>query len=215
MKIKYFGHSAFMVDDILIDPFISNNPKATAKPEDIRCKYICITHDHSDHIGDSIAIAKHNDATIITIHELAIALAKQGLKTIGMNLGGTLDIDSHIIRMVKADHSSNLGVPTGFIIKNKKDKKTIYHAGDTALFLDMKLLSRHEIDFAMLPIGGRYTMDIADAKTAAEFIKCKNVIPMHYATWDIIKTDIEQFKEDLEIEQIHVEVMHPNDEIEI
>lgn len=194
MKVKYLGHSSFLIENLLIDPFISGNPKANINPDDIRCDIICITHDHSDHLGDAFEIARRNNATIVAIHEVAVLAQKKGLKAEGMNIGGTIEIGEWTIKMVNAQHSSNLGHPAGFILKNKESGKTIYHAGDTGLFGDMKLIGEEGIDIAMLPIGDRYTMGVNDAVKATEFIKPKIVIPMHYGTFPVLVGKPEDLK---------------------
>jgi len=194
MKIKYFGHSAFLVDDLLIDPFIQGNPHCTSKVEDIKCKVICVTHDHLDHLGNAFEIAKNNDATIVAIHEIAELAASKGLKALGMNIGGTVHIEHWTIKMVNALHSSDIGHPAGFILKHRKVNKTIYHAGDTGLFSDMKLIGEEGIDIAMLPIGDRYTMGIREALKAVELIKPKIAIPIHYNTFPMIPANPAEFK---------------------
>ena len=194
MKITYYGHSAFLVEDLLIDPYLSDSPLTDIQPEDIKCKIVCITHHHPDHIGDAFKIAEANDACIVAIHEISVEAGDKKLKTEGMNIGGSIDLGDWNIKMVLASHSSESGHPAAFVLKNKKHKQTIYHAGDTGLFGDMKLIGEIGIDIAMLPIGGRYTMDIDDALQAAEMIKPKAVIPMHYDTFPIIKANPEDFK---------------------
>lgn len=200
MKITYFGHACFLIDDILIDPFITGNPLAPVKPEEIKCRVICVTHGHADHLGDAVKISKENNAPIIAIFELAEYLNKKGVKTVGLNLGGSVEIEGVKITQVKAEHSSTIleknfipvGVACGYLIE--KDKK-VYHAGDTSLFYDMKLIGETGIDVALLPIGGTYTMDIRQAVKACELIKPKVAIPMHYNTFPVIKTDPKEFKE--------------------
>ncbi len=189
MKIKFLGHSAFLIDDLLIDPFINKNPVCPVKVKDIKCKIICLTHDHWDHLGDAFEIAKNNDATIVSIFEIIRVAKEREIKVFGMNLGGPIQLDGWEIRLVPATHSGN---PIGFVLE--KDNKIIYHAGDTGLFMDMMLIGEYNIDVALLPIGGRYTMDIEQAVEACKFLKCKKAIPMHYNTWDVIKTDPEEFK---------------------
>ncbi|NIM47298.1 MAG: metal-dependent hydrolase [Candidatus Aenigmarchaeota archaeon] len=189
MKIKFLGHSAFLIDDLLTDPFIKNNPICPIKVEDIKCKIICVTHDHHDHLGDAFEIAKNNDATIVGIYDMVKEADEKGLKTELMNIGGPIKVENWEIRLVPATHSGN---PIGFVLK--KDNKTIYHAGDTGLFMDMMLIGEYNIDVALLPIGGRYTMDIEQAVEACKMLKCKKVIPMHYNTWNTIEANPEGFK---------------------
>jgi len=206
MKIKYLGHSAFLIDDLLIDPFIKKNPICLVKIEDIKCNIICVTHDHWDHLGDSFEIAKNNNAVIVGISEIAKKADEKNLKTEHMNIGGSVKVGDWEIKLVLATHSGN---PTGFILK--KDK-TIYHSGDTGLFMDMMLIGEYNIDVALLPIGGRYTMDIEEAVEACKLLKCKKAIPMHYNTWDVIKVNPKEFKKKAPCEVI---ILKPGEVFEV
>jgi len=188
MKIRYFGHSAFLIDDLLIDPYIKGNASCSVKVEDIKCNIICVTHDHSDHLGDSFEIAKKNNATIVGIKDIVEEAKKKDLKTELMNIGGPLKVGDWNIRMVPATHSGN---PVGYVLKKGK---TVYHAGDTGLFSDMKLIGNYDLDVVLLPIGGRYTMDIEQAVKACKLLKPKVAIPMHYNTWEVIRADPTEFK---------------------
>jgi len=187
MDIKYFGHSAFQIDDLLIDPFISGNQKSTDDPGKIQCNLICITHDHRDHIGDAFSIAKRTGAKIVAISEVAEKAIAGGITVEKMGIGGTIRTGDWEIKMTPAMHSSYSGAPAGFILK--KAGTTIYHAGDTALFGDMKLIGDRGIDIAMLPIGDRFTMGVEDALTAIELIRPKIVLPMHYETFPTLTGD--------------------------
>ncbi len=206
MKIKFLGHSAFLIDDLLIDPFIKNNPLCPVKVEDIKCDIICLTHDHWDHLGDAFEIAKNNDATIVSIYEIIKLAKEREIKVFGMNFGGPIKLKDREIMLVSATHSGN---PVGFVLK--KDK-TIYHAGDTGLFLDMMLIGEYKIDITLLPIGGRYTMDVEQAIEACKLLKCKKAIPMHYNTWDTIKADPEEFKKKAPCEVI---ILKPGEVFEV
>ena len=192
MKIRYLGHSSFLIENLLIDPFISGNPKCNTDPMDIKCSIICVTHDHPDHLGDAFEIAKNNDAVVVAIHEIAQLASSKGIKSEGMNIGGTVKVGEWKIKMVNAQHSAGVGHPAGFILK--KSGKTIYHAGDTGLFGDMKLIGEEGIDIAMLPVGDRYTMGTDDALKAVKLLKPKIVIPMHYGTFPIINPSPDEFK---------------------
>lgn len=206
MKIKFIGHAAFYIESgdyrLLIDPFISNNPNSNIDKELLKdITHILITHGHGDHLGDAINIAKQCDATVICNFEIGNYLSSFNIKVHTMHIGGTYNFDFGRIKMTPALHGSGInhngtmicgGNPCGYLIKSMN--KTIYHAGDTGLTMDMKLLAIDDIDVAMLPIGGNYTMDIYDAIRAVDFIESKKVIPMHYNTFDVIKSDPVEFK---------------------
>ncbi|MCR2805776.1 metal-dependent hydrolase [Paenibacillus soyae] len=210
MIVTYHGHSCVQLTDgthsVIIDPFLTGNPSAKAKPDDIQVQYVLLTHAHGDHIADAEAIARANDATIIATFELATYYSWKGLKTVGMNLGGCLKLDFARVKMVPAFHSSGMiveegtilymGMPGGFVVT--WDDTTLYHAGDTGLFGDMKLIGeQHDIDLAFLPIGDLLTMGPSDALTAAEWVKTNSVIPIHYDTFPIIEQDADKFVKSL------------------
>ncbi|MFH1500512.1 MAG: metal-dependent hydrolase [archaeon] len=209
MKAKYLGHSGFIIDDLVIHPFISGNPTSNIELEDINCKIVCITHDHQDHLGDAFEIARKNGAIIVAIHEIAELAASKGLDSEGMNLGGEIVVGAWKIKMVPSFHSANLGVAAGFILKKEK---TIYHAGDTGLFSDMKLIGEENIDVAILPIGDRYTLGIKDAIRAVEFISPKKVVPIHYGTFPVINSNPEEFSKKCPVK---VEIFKIGEEKEI
>ena len=194
MKIKYFGHSCFLIENLLVDPFIINNPHLEMELDSVKCDIVCVTHDHADHLGDAFQIAEQNNATIVAIHEISELASSKGLKSEGMNIGGRIRIGDWDIKMVDALHSSGIGHPAGFILKNTKEGKTIYHAGDTGLFGDMSLIGDAGIDIAILPVGDRYTMGTEDAIKAVELIKPRIVVPMHYGTFPVINSSPEEFE---------------------
>lgn len=194
MRIRYFGRSAFLIEDLLIDPYISGNRSCEIAPEDISCRIVCVTHSHPDHLGDAFEIAKRNDAVLVAIFEIAEKAEETGVRTEPMNIGGEISIGDWQIKMVEAVHSADMGSPTGFILKNRKAGRTFYHAGDTGLFAGMSLIGGEDIDIAMLPIGGRYTMGIDDALRAVHLIKPKMVIPMHYDAPTGLNIDPQEFK---------------------
>lgn len=219
MEIMYHGHSCFELSEgettLLIDPFLKpSNPAAVATAEEVEPTHIAITHGHADHMADAVPVAKRTGAHCVSIVELAEWLKGQGIEEVSdPNLGGTVRFDWGSIKLVPAWHTSTLpgseeapfsaehgiaiSTPSGFVIK--LGGKTIYHAGDTCLFGDMKLIGeRDPIDIALLPIGGHYTMDRHDAVLAAEFTGAKTVIPIHFDTFPPIETDAEAFKADVE-----------------
>ena len=224
MKLKWLGHSCFIIegnDRIIVDPFITGNPVCPIKLEDIDIDIVAITHGHGDHLGDAVEIAKKNDATIVAIHEIAQYAAGKGAKAEGINIGGSIKVKNTEIAMTPAFHSSGLDVtnftiatcPAGLIIDSGK---VIYHAGDTSLFSDMKLIGElYKPYVALLPIGGRYTMDVKQAAIAAEWIKASVVIPMHYNTFDIIRQDPNEFKKLVEKNGMEVIILKPGEEMEI
>ena len=199
MDIHYLGHSAFEITTkgkkILIDPFLVCVPNY--KPENIYD--IFVTHGHSDHLGSAIEISSKFGAPVTTIFELANYCAKKGAKIKGMGVGAWKDYSWGRAILVPAFHSSSTpdgqyaGCPCGVVMEI--EGKTIYHAGDTCLNSEMKVIGKlYSPDISMLPIGGTYTMDIENAVTAAEWLRTTCVIPMHYNTFDAIMVDTEEFK---------------------
>ena len=205
MKLTYLSHSCFFVETsthrLIIDPFLSGNPLAKTKPEEVECDFILLSHGHEDHLGDAVAIANRTGATIIGNYETATYCAKQGVTAHPMQLGGAWKFPFGRVKLTIAHHSSSVGTETGFNymgnpagIVISADGKTIYHAGDTGLFLDMKLIGELDrIDVALLPIGDNFTMGPEDAAMAAEFVNAPLSIPMHFNTFDIIKVDPQRF----------------------
>ena len=198
MEIHYLGHSAFEFitngKKILIDPFLVQVPNY--KPQNI--SNIFVTHGHGDHLGSAIDISAKTGTPITAVFELANYCAKRGAKTIDMGLGAWKEYDWGKAILVPAFHSSSTpdgqyaGNPCGIVFEI--EGKTIYHAGDTCLNAEMKTIGEiYEPDLAMLPIGGKYTMDIEHAVTASEWLNSAVVVPMHYNTFDAIKVDINDF----------------------
>ncbi len=202
MDITYLGQSGFQIDNLVIDPFMEDNPLCNIDPHTITCDIICITHDHHDHIADVMSIAQQNNTTVVAIYEVANHLADKGLSTIGMNIGGTITLGQWKIHMVEAKHSCELGHPAGFVLTHTEENKTIYHAGDTALFSDMQLIGGRGIDVYMVPIGDRFTMGIEDAATSVQYVRPNKAIPMHYNTFPPIKQDPDQFKAQVPVAEI-------------
>jgi L-ascorbate metabolism protein UlaG (beta-lactamase superfamily) len=191
----------------MIDPFLSDSPTADIKPEEVDVDFILLTHGHGDHVGDAIEIGKRTGALLIAPYELASYCGAQGLEVHPMHIGGGYDFPWGRVQLTIAHHGSALvedngntiylGNPCGFLLK--VEEKIIYFAGDTGLFLDMKLIGdRNRIDLALLPIGDNFTMGIEDAITAAEYLKPKVAIPMHYGTWELIDTDPQAFADGAE-----------------
>jgi L-ascorbate metabolism protein UlaG (beta-lactamase superfamily) len=207
MKIIYHGHSFVQLENnnhsILIDPFISGNPTAKVKPEEIKCDYIILTHGHGDHISDAISLATNNNAEIISSFEIANYAEARKVKSFGLGIGGGFNFPFGRVKLTIAHHSSSFpdgtyaGNPAGVLITI--DGKTIYHSGDTGLFYDMKLIGEiNKIDVAFLPIGDYFTMGTDDAVKATEFINAGVTVPIHYNTFGIINANPEDFKRKVE-----------------
>ncbi len=201
-KLTYFSHAAWMIETngttILIDPFLDDNPTSPVKSKDVKADYIIITHAHGDHIGDSIPIAKANDAMIITNFEIANWCGEQGVTVHPLHIGGAHDFPFGKVKLTQAFHGSSFpdgsygGMPAGVLVT--VEGKTVFHSGDTGLFSDMKLIGEmNPIDVAMIPIGDNFTMGLDDAVKAVEFLNPKKVIPMHYKTFDVIDVDPNKF----------------------
>ncbi len=224
MKLRYLGHAAFEIrtgeKTVLIDPFLKNNPKACAKPEDFeKVDLIFVTHAHADHLGDAVEIASSTGAKIVAIYDIAQWLSENyRISAIGMNYGKAV-IEGLQVVMVPAWHSSSfegkaLGSACGFILGI--EGKNVYHAGDTCVFADMKLFAElYGIDTALLPIGGHFTMDVEQALKALELIKPRLAIPMHYDTWPLIRADAREFRERAEKRGVKVAILNPGEEMEI
>ncbi|RLE94768.1 MAG: metal-dependent hydrolase [Thermoprotei archaeon] len=196
--VKWLGHAAFeiLLDNkiILIDPWLSTNPKAACKPEDIKSvNIILVTHDHGDHLGDAVEIAKRTGACFAGIYELVNFMREKGVeKTIGMNIGGEAEVEGIKIILVPAYHSAERGREVGYIVRGKE--ASVYHAGDTGLFYDIKLYAElYPIDIALVPIGGLFTMDPYQAAKFISLFKPKVAIPMHYGTFPPIDKNPEDF----------------------
>ena len=205
MEITWFGHANFRIrtgdTTILIDPFFVGNPASPTSYKDIdACDLILVTHDHNDHIGQTLELAIKHDAEVVAIFDSIQNLIATGLPEhlgVAMNIGGTVQRLGVSVKMVQAMHSAATGSAAGFII-TLPDGTCIYNSGDTGLFGDMELFGTfHDIDIAMLPIGGRFTMDAKEAAYACKLLKCKKVIPQHWGTWAILDQNTESMAEQL------------------
>ena len=198
-SITWLGHATVLIETphgtkILIDPFIAQNPKypkSFVLPEKI--DYVLLTHGHGDHISDAVPVASKHGSTVVAIYELVDYIAGKGIKnTIGLNLGGTVQLDDVSATMVEATHSAAaqdekgthyVGVATGFVL-TVRNGPVLYHAGDTNVFGDMKLIARlYQPEVAMLPIGGFYTMGPREAALAAQLLEAKMILPIHFGTF--------------------------------
>src|SRR3954452_16334334 len=219
MEIKFHGQSCFELSEgdtrVLVDPFLKpNNPVAVTAGEEVDPTHIALSHGHADHVADAVSVAKRSGAKCVAIVELAKWLEGQGIEEVSdPNFGGTVEFVWGYISLVPAWHTNTLpgseespfsaehgvaiGPAAGLLIKI--GETTVYHAGDTALFSDMRLIAqRSPVDVALLPIGGHYTMDRRDAAVAAEFVGAATVIPMHYDTFPAIEADAAAFKDEVE-----------------
>ena len=189
---------------MLVDPFLTGNPKATVSADELEPTHILLTHGHADHYGDVVEIAKRTGAPVLAIVEIANELAELGLENVyDPNLGGTVGFDWGWVKLVPAWHTSTtpngtVCTPAGLLIM--VGERLVYHLGDTCLFSDLKLIAQrgNHVNVALVPIGGHYTMDRYDAVTACEFIGADEVIPIHYDTFPPIETDAQAFKADVE-----------------
>lgn len=227
MKLQWLGHATVFLQtaqgtSILIDPWIESNPacpKGWRPPEKI--DLVLCTHGHSDHIGDALTVDKQYHPTFLAIHELAGWLSSKGIqKTVGMNIGGTYTFQDVDISMVEARHSSGIeengaflyaGEPAGFVLQ-MKGEPTFYHAGDTALFSDMKLIRElYSPEIACLPIGDHYTMSPKAAVLAAEFVGCRKIIPIHYGTFSVLTGKPAHLETHLKGKQIEIVNLQPGE----
>jgi L-ascorbate metabolism protein UlaG (beta-lactamase superfamily) len=198
-KLTWLGHNAFSLDidgvKILIDPFLTGNPTAAAKPDEVEADYILISHGHGDHVGDAVDIARRTGAMVVSNTEIRRWFAAQGIEKVhGQHIGGGHNFDFGNLKLTIAQHGSMLpdgsngGNPAGLLITARYGKR-VYFACDTGLFYDMKLIGEEGLDLAVLPIGDNFTMGPDDALRAVKLLEPKAVIPVHYNTWDLIAQD--------------------------
>ncbi len=208
-RLTFIGHAAFHLESgdksVLVDPFITGNPAATLPASQFSPQTILLTHAHNDHVGDTVEIAKRTGATVISTFELGEWLSKQGVNANAANHGGTVPFDGGTTKLTQAWHTSSYedgdrvvapGVPAGLVVRF--GGATIYFAGDTCLFGDMKLIGEEGLDVAVLPIGDHFTMGPTDAVRAVRFLEPKLVIPCHYNTFPPIRQDPDRFKQMVE-----------------
>ncbi|MEM1540039.1 MAG: metal-dependent hydrolase [Candidatus Bathyarchaeia archaeon] len=197
-KVTWFGHASFKIEmgdkTVLIDPWLDGNPTSPIRASEIdRADIVYVTHDHGDHLGDAVNICKRTNATFVSAFELGNYASENGVKdVVGLNIGGCAEVKGVKLYMVQAFHTCSRGAPTGVVVE--AESKRVYHAGDTSLFGDMKLIGRlYKLDLALLPIGGYYTMGILEAAEAVRLLKPKAVIPMHYKTFPVLAQSAEEF----------------------
>ncbi len=219
MKLTFLSHAGFILEDgshrVAIDPFLTGNPLAVTKPQDVKVGHIVLTHGHEDHVGDTQAIAEANGAVIYGAFELIGYFGEQGIdaaKPQPGNPGGTIETDFRYVALTQAFHSSSykgryMGPACGAVVRI--GDVTVYHCGDTCLFSDMKLIGEtYRPDVALIPAGDRFTMGPRQAATAAEFIRPKVAVPMHYGTFPIITDDISDFQPS----GVEVKIMEPGEQ---
>ena len=227
-SVRYLGHTCFTVaegdDAVIFDPFLEGNPQAPVGADEVDVTAVLPSHGHSDHIGDTVRIAKRCDALVIAPYELAVYCERQGCRTHPLHIGGGHDFPFGRVKLTQALHGSGImdqeipiytGPPCGFLVT--MGGKTVYYAGDTGLFGDMKLIGDlNDIELALLPIGDNFTMGIDDAAEAVKLIRPAKVVPMHYRTFDVIEAEPEEFAQKVAAQtSAQCIVMAPGDSIEI
>lgn len=201
IKFTWYGHSCWLIDTgkgtLLFDPFLTGNPVAPVKAEHVNADFILVSHGHSDHLGDTISIAKRTGAMVLSNFEIAAHCEGQGCKAHPLHIGGSHEFSFGRVKLTIAHHGSSFpdgryaGTPCGFLLTI--GKKKIYNAADTGLFYDMKLIGDEKLDVALIPIGDNFTMGPEDALRAAKLLRTKILVPMHYNTFDLIKQDGKSF----------------------
>ena len=205
MRLTYFGHSAFRLEvsgaRLVFDPFLRHNPHGSVEPASVGCDYVLCSHAHDDHIADALELAQLHGAQIVAPYELALHFEAQGARVIDLMPGGGVELPFGRIEMTPALHSSALelpngdnkamGVASGYLVR--ANGRSLYHAGDTALFGDMQLIGRHGLDVALIPIGDFYTMGPRDALHALELLRPKLAVPMHYNSNEKTRVDPHAF----------------------
>lgn len=203
VRLTYYSHACFLIEGggsrLIIDPFLEGNPTAPVKPSQVKVDYVLVSHAHGDHWGDAAAIARGNGATVIANAEISNYAAKHGLKAHALHIGGGFNFPFGRVKLTIAHHGSSFpdgtygGNPAGFLLT--LEGKNIYHACDTGLFYDMKLIGENGIDVAILPIGDNYTMGPDDALLAVQLLRPQAVIPIHFNTFPVIQQDATSWAE--------------------
>lgn len=224
VQARFLGHSCVTLTDgyirLIIDPFLTGNPLASMKAEEVETNYVLVSHGHGDHFGDTLQICQKNDCLLIANYEICMYAAKYGVKVHPMHIGGSHKFDFGRVKLTIAHHGSGggedasiyMGPATGFLIEI--GERTIYHPGDTGLFYDMKLIGdMNHIDLAFLPIGDNFTMGIDDAVKAVEFLRPKTVVPIHYDTFPVIEAGPEIFAQ--KVTGPRVVILKPGEALEL
>ena len=224
-RLKFIGHSCFEIvtrgKSILIDPFLTGNPLASATADELNPDVIIVSHGHGDHVGDTVDLAKRTNALVISNHEIGLWLQSQGLSnTHDMHIGGSHEFDFGVVKLTIAHHGSvlpdgsNGGNPAGVLLKT--DDGNIYHACDTGLFLDMQLIGENGLAVAILPIGDNYTMGPEDSVRAIQLLKPATTIPCHWNTFPVIEQDAEKWADAVKSQtQSRPLVLAPGQDVEL
>ncbi len=221
LSLTWYGHATLGLETggyhILIDPFLTGNPAASASADSVPADYILVSHGHGDHMGDTIAIAKRTGAVAVSNFEIANWLEGHGLKVHPQHLGGGYRHPFGYLKLTLALHGSGLpdgsygGNPAGFLLTTTSQRR-VYLACDTGLFGDMRLIGEEGLDLAVLPIGDNFTMGPADALRAVKLLQPKHVIPVHYNTWELIAQDPQQWAAQVKAEtNVQVHVLKPGE----
>ncbi len=221
-EIEYLGHSAFAIRDrgkeVLVDPFLSDNPVAPPSASLVRPDLILVTHAHHDHLGDALELSKHFGCPVLSVSEINDHLEERGATVLQGNIGGEISMPFCRVKMFPAVHSSSFedgsygGEPCSFLIE--MGGKTVFHAGDTALFNDLSLVADEaDIDAALLPVGGTFTMGVKDAVKAMRLLRARVMVPMHYDTWSSISVDREVLGSAARGEEFSVKVLAPGERL--
>jgi L-ascorbate metabolism protein UlaG (beta-lactamase superfamily) len=221
-EIEYLGHSAFAIRDagkeVLIDPFLTDNPNAPASAAHVRPDLILVTHAHHDHLGDALELSKRFGCPVLSVSEVNDRLEENGAQVLAGNIGGEVRLPFCRVKIFPAVHTSSFedgrygGTPCSFLIY--MGERAVFHAGDTALFSDLALVADDaDIDAALLPVGGTYTMGIKDAKRAARLLRARLLVPMHYDTWPMIVVDRNELVSPAEGEGFTIKVLAPGERL--